>query len=106
MDMQYLMLFGRTVADSELFESSNKEGRKFAVFTLAVNRYVGKGKDEEVTYYDCICFLPSAEKLFERVKKADKVLVQGRPTAEAYINKDGAAVGKIKVVVESWEVVK
>lgn len=106
MDMQHLMLLGRSVADSEIFESNSKEGRKFAVFTLAVNRYLGKGKDDEVTYFDCICFLPSAEKLVEKVKKGDKVFVQGRPTPEAYINKDGQAIGKIKVVVESWDAIK
>lgn len=104
MDMQHLIVFGRAVKDSELLES--KKGKKFAVFTVAVNRYLGKDKESEVTYYDCLCFLPSAEKLVEKVKKGDRILVQGRPEAEAYTNKDNEAVGKLKVIVDSWDAVK
>lgn len=102
--MQQLILVGRATQDSELLKT--KKDSSFAVFTLAANRYVGKDKDEETTFYDCICFLKNAEKLVEKVKKGDKVFVKGRPEATAYINKDKAPVAQLKVVVESWESIK
>jgi single-stranded DNA-binding protein len=106
MDMQHLLLLGRATQDSELLETKAKKDKKqFAVFSLAVNRYLGKEKEAEVTYYDCVCF-SNAEKLVEKVKKGDRLFIQGRPTSEAYINKDGAAVSKLKLYVESWELIK
>lgn len=104
MNMQHLLLLGRSTKDAELIEG--KSGRNFSVFSLAVNKYLGKERGEETTYYDCICFLSNADKLAETVKSGDLVFIQGRPTAEAYINKDNEAVGKLKVIIDSWQVVK
>lgn len=107
MDVQHLYIVGRATQDAELLSSKSKtKAKKFAVFGVAANRYLGKDKEPEASFFDCICFLPSAEKMPERIKKGDRIMVQGRPTAEAYINKDKEAVGKIRIVVEDWEVLK
>ena len=74
MDTQLLLLCGRATDDSELLTSKNKKDKNFAVFSVATNRYLGKDNDAEVTYYDCICFNSSVEKLVEKIKKGDRVV--------------------------------
>jgi single-strand DNA-binding protein len=105
MDMQKLILVGRAVKDAETFDT--KKGKKFAVFTLAVNRYLGKEKGQEATFYDCVMFNDkTAEKVTERVKKGDVVLVEGRPDAEAYLSKENEPKAKLKVIVDDWQALK
>lgn len=103
--MQKLILFGRATKDAVVVES--KSGNDFVSFSIAVNRYRGKDTETETTYYDCILFgenriQPAAEK----IKKGDLVVVEGRPQAEGYTDKEGNSKANLKVVVEEWQVLK
>lgn len=105
MDMQKLILVGRATKDAESIAA--KSGKNFAVFTVAVNRYLGKDKGEEATFYDCIVFSEkTVEKAAEKIRKGDVVIVEGRPEAEAYLSKENEAKGQLKVIVDDWQVLK
>ncbi len=105
MDVQKLYLVGRATKDAEAFDA--KSGKKFAVFSLAVNRFLGKEKEPEVNYYDCILFNEKVvAKAIEKIKKGDKLLIEGRPEAEAYLSKDNEPKAKLKVFVDDWQVLK
>lgn len=107
MDMQRIMLAGHVTKDAELI--SSKAGTNFAVFTLAVNRAFSKDteKQREANFYDIICFGEERAKVIEsKVKKGDLVFVEGRPEAEAYTDKSGEPKAAIKVIVDTWQVIK
>lgn len=103
--MHHLILLGRSTKDAE--ENTSKSGKSYAKFSVAVNEYNAKDKSEKVYFYDIVVFGKKSEKVAEFVKKGDLVMVQGRPEVDAYISKkDEEAKGLIKVVAESWKVLK
>jgi single stranded DNA-binding protein len=105
MHLHQIILLGRAVKDAEEF--TTKTGKNFAKFTLAINEYLGKEKDEKTYFYDVLVFGKTAPKAFEYIKKADTVMVQGRPEAGAYISKkDDKAKGVISIMADSWNVLK
>ncbi len=105
MNMQKLLLLGRATKDAEIITSN--AGKDFGVFSVAVNRYLGKEKGNEPTFYECVMFNASrTEKLVEQVKKGDLIIVEGRPEADAYLSKEGEAKSKLKVIVDDWQVLK
>ena len=105
MNMHTLVLLGRATKDAEVLTSKAKT--KYTKFSVAVNEYNSKTKEEKPYYYDVLVFGKTAEKAVEHVKKGDTVMVQGRPEADAYISKkDNEAKGSIKVMADSWKVLK
>lgn len=105
MDMQKLILVGRATKDAETI--SSKTGNDFVVFTIAVNRQL-KGKDSEASFYDVVAFGSESrvQKASEIVKKGDRMLVIGRPEAEAYSSKSGEAKARVKVIADEWDSLK
>ncbi len=105
MNMQKLILLGRATKDAELIDA--KSGKQFAVFSLAVNRYLGKERGEEVQFYDCVVFSKKdVEKAGTLIKKGDLVAVDGRPEAEAYLSKEGEPKARLRVVTDDWQLIK
>lgn len=105
MDVQKLMLSGHTTHDAEKVNSKN--GKDFVKFGVAVNRYLGKEKGNEVTFYECLEFSEKrAEKALETIKKGDRVLISGRPQVDPYLSKDGEAKAAMSVLIEGWELLK
>lgn len=105
MDVQLIFLAGRATKDAEEFVGKNE--KKFSKFSLAINEYDYTKKEEVVTYYDVLIFGKRAEKALERVKKGDKVVVQGRPEAEAYLpKKSKEPKASVTVLADSWSVLK
>lgn len=105
MDIQLIFLVGRATKDAEEYVGKNE--KKFSKFSLAVNEYDYLKKEERVTYYDVLIFGKSSEKALERVKKGDKVIVQGKPEAEAYLpKKSKEPKASITVLADSWSVLK
>lgn len=101
MDKQFLVLFGHVTKDSEIL-ITKEGGKKYLRFNLAIN---GAQKEDKTTYYSCLIF---GEKIAEiaqsKIKKGTRVMVQGRPEPEAYVNKDGEAVPSVTVLVDEWAV--
>ena len=102
MNVSLLFLAGRATKDAELLKS--KSDKEFAKFSLAVKEYNAKTKEEKVTYFDIVVFGKTATKAFERVKKGDMVIIQGKPEVNAYLSKDAEAKASISVLADSWQV--
>ena len=100
--MQKLILVGRATKDAEVLTSKDGD-KKYAAFSIAVNHK--SGDDWLPTYYECLYF-GNTEKLIERVKKGSTINIIGRPTPNAYINKNEEAVGGIKVFVDDYEALR
>lgn len=104
MNVALIFLAGHATKDAEVLKS--KKDTEFAKFSLAVNEYIAKTKEEKVTYFDIIVFGKNAAKVAEHVKKGDSVVVNGRPEANAYLSKDGEAKASVTVIADSWQVLK
>lgn len=105
MSQHLLLLAGRTTKDPETFKT--KSDKIFTKFTLAVNEYMGKDKEEKTYFYNVLVFDNTAPTALEKIKKGDLVFVQGRPEADAYISKkDNEPKASISVITESWKVMK
>lgn len=105
MNMQKLIIFGRATKDAVLVKA--KSGNDFASFSIAVNRYRGKDAESETTYYDCILFGEGRiQPATDKIQKGDLVVIEGRPQAEGYLDKEGSAKANLKVIVEEWQVLK
>lgn len=103
MNMQQLLLLGRATKDAELLES--KEGKKFGKMSIAVNDY-SKGKEKSTpSYYSVLVFNKTIDNL-TKVLKGDLVMIDGKPSIDAYINNDGEAKANIVVLANKWKVIK
>lgn len=103
MNMQQLLVLGRATKDAEVLES--KEGKSYARFSLAVNEYVGKEKDEHTTFYNVLIFNKTSANA-QRIAKGSLVMVDGRPDVDAYISNDGDAKANLVVVANRWRVIQ
>lgn len=103
MNIQQLFLLGRATKDAEVLES--KEGKKYAKFSLAVNQYLGKDKDERPSFYNILVFNKSHERA-DKIKKGDLVMIDGRPGVDAYLDSEGQAKASITVFADSWKLIK
>jgi len=103
MYLQQLILLGRATKDAEVLES--KDGKNYARFSVAVNEYLGKDKDERTTFYNALIFNKSQAKA-DIIKKGDQVLIEGRPDVDPYLSKEGEAKASLVVFIDRWKVLK
>ena len=103
MYLQQLLLLGRATKDAEIMES--KEGKKYARFSVAVNEYMGKQKEEKTQFYNVLIFNKTLEKA-DIVKKGDLVMIEGRPDVDAYLSNEGEAKANLIVYTDKWKVIK
>lgn len=105
MDYQHITILGRAVASPQKF--IDKNNKEYSTFSVAVNRYLGKEKGNDTTFYDCLLFDSKASgKLNEKITKGTTIAVQGRPEADGYVTKEGDPRAQMKVLVSSWRVLK
>lgn len=102
MDLQQLIILGRATRDGE--KLSSKDGKNYAKFSLAVNEYFSKTKDERTTFYEVLVFNKSVEKA-DTIKKGSLVMVQGRPEVDAYLSKNGEAKANLVVFADKWKLI-
>ncbi|MFQ5492685.1 MAG: single-stranded DNA-binding protein [Candidatus Dojkabacteria bacterium] len=103
MNLQQVFLLGRATKDAEVLES--KEGKNYAKFSLAVNQYMGKERDERTTFYNVLVFNKSHSKA-DKIKKGDLLLVDGRPDVDAYLSNEGEAKASLVVYADRWRLMK
>jgi len=72
-------------------------------FSVAVNKsYTRDGeKVEKVKWYKVVCWRKLAEVTAEYLQKGRLVAVEGEVEVEAYIDKNGAAVGKLVLTAQT-----
>lgn len=105
MTSHQIFVVGRATKDAE--ELSSKAKKKYAKFSVAVNEYFGKDKEEKSYFYDVLVFGKSAANVKEKVKKGDMVIISGKPEADAYISKkDNEPKSSITILADSWKVLK
>jgi single-strand DNA-binding protein len=70
---------------------------------LAIDRYVGQGKEKQTDFPRIVVFGKQAENCEKYLEKGRKVAVQGRIQTGSYKNKDGATVYTTDVVADRVE---
>ena len=101
--MQQLLLLGRATKSAEFLLS--KEGKKYAKFSLAVNDYSRNNQEAKPCFYNVLIFNKSLEKA-EKITKGDLILVDGKPTINAYLSNEGEAKANISVFANRWKLLK
>lgn len=95
-DINSVVLIGRLTRDSELRYTS--AGTAVGRFTLAVNRYAGPNKSDEVSFIDCAVWGKQAEAVNPYLSKGKQVAVQGELRQSRW-EQDGQNRSKIEVSV-------
>ena len=83
--MNKIELIGNVTKDVELQE---KNGVKYARFTLAVNCGLEKDGEKHVDFFNCVAFRLCAETLAKYVKKGAKLAIVARMTSRTEKVKD------------------
>mgnify|MGYP000611973680 CR=1 FL=1 len=97
--MKRLTITGNIGRDPEL--RLDPSGSQFATFSVAVP--TGTKQNPKTDWVDVSCNGKTAEIAFTYAKKGTRVLVDGFPNANAYINKDNIPVGVLKLYAHSIE---
>ena len=97
--MKRLTITGNIGKDPEL--RLDPSGNQFAVFSVAVA--VGSKANPKTDWIDVSCNGKLAEIVCMYARRGTKVLVDGFPTASAYINKDNNPVATLKLYASTVE---
>lgn len=76
-------------------------GESFVTFSVAVNS--GSKANQKTDWLEVSCNGRTAEIVTQYVKAGTKVLIEGKPTASAYINKEGQPVATMRVFATNVE---
>ena len=103
--MNKVIIMGRLTRDPEVRYSQGDSPMAIARYTVAVDRRVKKGADEQqqADFIGCIAFGKAGEFAEKYLKKGTKVVVTGRIQTGSYTNKDGVKVYTTDVVAEDQE---
>ena len=98
--MQKLIITGNVGKDPE--ERYSGSGSKIVSFSLGASN---QDKAKTTTWYECACFNEKQQDIIMTfVKKGSKLLIIGKPSVNAYINKtSGYAVGSLQITVNEFE---
>lgn len=99
-DINSVVLIGRLTRDSEMRYTS--AGTAVSRFTLAVNRYAGSNKSNEVSFIDCAVWGKQAEAINPYLSKGKQVAVQGELRQSRW-EQDGQNRSKVEVSVASLQ---
>jgi len=97
-DINSVTLVGRLTRDAEI--RSTQSGTSLAKFSLAINRYAGKDKGEEVSFIDCTLWGKQADAVGKYLEKGKQIGVVGELVQERW-EKDGQKHSKVTVTVRN-----
>ena len=92
------MLLGRICKDFELKQT--KSDMAYCGFSLAVNRRVKKGEENQADFIICKCFGKTAEFASKYFRKGSQIALSGRIQTGSYDNKEGQKVYTTEIMVE------
>ena len=102
--MNKVILMGRLTRDPEVRYSSGETATAVARFTLAVDRRVARGDNEQTAdFIGCVAFGRNAEFIEKYFRQGMRVTICGRIQTGSYTNRDGNKVYTTDVVVEEQE---
>lgn len=96
--MNKILVTGRLTADPE---RKAAKGKELCEFTVAVDD--GFGERKTTVFYRCTAWETLARVLLEHLHKGQKVLIDGKPGAYAYVGKDGTAKHNMTITVNTCE---
>lgn len=97
-DVNSVVLVGRLVRDCE--SKTLSTGTAVVRFSIAVNRYGGKDKDDEVSYFDIVAYGKMADMIAKFLEKGKQVCVQGELRQERW-EKDGEKNSRVNIVADT-----
>lgn len=95
--MNYISIMGRIT--KELEPRTTQSGMPVVQFTLAVNRPVAKGKEQQTDFIPCTAFDKTSELIVKWFDKGRLILVEGRLQVDNYTDNYGTNKTFAKVVV-------
>ena len=101
MNFAQITLIGNVGRDPDVSYSS--EGTAITRFSLAITQKESKDGKEKTTWYACTAFRALAEAIVERVRKGDRLFVQGELRPRGYTDKEGIARTSLDVLVEKFQ---
>jgi single-strand DNA-binding protein len=95
-----ITIVGNATRDPELRYLTS--GTALANFGVAVNRrYQKNGEwEEEVSFFDVVCWRELADNVSESVSKGDRVIVTGRLEQRSWETQDGDKRSKVEIVAD------
>lgn len=96
MTINQVVIVGRLSRDPEIRNTQN--GTKVATFTIAVDRYMGEGKEAETDFIPVVAWNGTAEFVDKYFFKGKKIIVQGNLRQRSWEDNDG----RKHYVVEVW----
>lgn len=97
--MKKIIITGNLGKDPE--KRADQQGNAFATFSVGVA--VGTKDKPKTDWVECTCNGKTADTVMQFLQKGSKVLVEGFPSVNAYMNKDNQAVGTLRVYVNNVE---
>lgn len=98
----HVQIIGNAVADPEL--RFTPSGAQLATFGVAVNRrWMNRQTnewEEEVSFFDVVCWRDLAENVTETVTKGTRVVVVGRLDQRSWENDEGEKRSKVEIVAD------
>ena len=101
--MNKVMLIGNLTRDPEVRYTTGEQAQAIARFTLAVNRRVRKGDEQQADFISCTAFGRQGEFAEKWLRKGSSVLIIGRLQTGSYTNREGVKVYTTDVIVEEFE---
>lgn len=99
--MNSVVLIGRLVKDPEI--KFTKDNKKVARFTLAINRPVGKDKEEQTDFPRIVVFGKQAENCEKYLSKGKLAGVEGRIQTGSYKNEDNVTIYTTDIIASRVE---
>lgn len=108
MNMDMYAFSGNVGRDAEM--RYTPQGQAVLNFSVAVNRgwfdQTTKEWKDRVEWVRCALWGESAERKAGQIVKGVYVVVSGRPSVNAYIDKDGKAAGSLEVRVDNIDIIR
>lgn len=90
---------GRLVRDAELKRTTS--GMSVAQFSLAVEAYSKKSKENQACFFECVSFGVVAENLVKFTHKGEFIAIDGHLVQESYTTKKGESRNQIKIYADT-----
>jgi len=97
--MKKVIVTGNVGRDPEI--RADQSGGQFVTFSLGIS--VGTKQNPKTDWVDVSCNGKLAEVARNFVKKGSKLLVEGFPSVNAYINRENKAVGTLRINAHNFE---
>jgi single-strand DNA-binding protein len=96
MSLNKVTIIGRLGRDPE--NTASKSGMAISKFSLATTE-IGKDKQKETMWHNCVAFDKTAEIIFNYVHKGDNLYIEGVLKQNNYQGKDGTNVKSYNIIV-------